>query len=212
MYFNRSIFTALAAVAISTASLAHAGVVYDNGGPNRSNGYSIHGSEHTYDDFLIADGAAVTGVGFYFNNYTGVTGWDGNVNYQILSDSSGAPGSVLASGAAQNVASSDSGLPWCCAGQGSVDAFLVTFDLQSAFAAQAGTRYWLDLSGATGSNPAAWWVTANANGTPGGTAGNDFAFYLTDGGGGGDAPEPATMTMLALGCAAIGLAKLRRRQ
>lgn len=193
-----------------------AGTILDNGGPNTNNGFYIDGANWTADDFTLGSSATVRGVGFYFQNYQGISGWNLDITYRFLADNSGAPGSVLDSGVGQNLVAVDSGLPWCCGGG---NAFLVTFDLQNGFAATGGTRYWLELSGSTGNTTnAAWWVTADPNGTPTGysntgstfNTGQQFAFFLTDTQfGGSQIPEPGSAIMSALGLLALGGLRLR---
>jgi hypothetical protein len=126
------------------------------------------------------------------------------------------PGGLLATGAAQNVVATDSGLPWCC---GSDNAWLVTFDLQSPFNAAAGTTYWLGLTGAGGTALHAYWLTATYTypGNGGADYGDGFfstsaeyAFYLES-----DpviTPLPAALPLLASGLGAMGLLGWRRKK
>lgn len=213
---SRNLLSALPLLLILIAG-AQAGIIYDNGGPNTTNGWYIEGSSFSADDFNLASSAQIYGVGFYFQNYQGITDWNQDIIYAIRADSSGQPGTILATGAGQNLTAVDSGLPWCCGGG---NAYLVTFDLVSPFSATGGTTYWLALGGATGFT-SAWWVTANPNSTATGLysfsggawndTGNQLAFYLTDTAHGSAAiPEPGTMALLGLGLA--GFAALRRRQ
>lgn len=75
---------------------------------------------------------------------------------------------------------------------------------QNPFSATGGTRYWLELTGATG-GPAAYWITAPGNATPKGYSNGinqtdyQFAFYLTDTAQ-AQKPEPATGSLLGLAC------------
>lgn len=185
-----------------------AAVVYDNGGPNTNNGYYIYGSQSTADDFTLSTNALIARVGFYFQNYDGITGWNQDIQYSFRSDNGGVPDVELVSGAGQNVSSVDSGQPWCCGG----NAYLVTFDLVTPFAATAGTTYWLQLSGATGGDYA-WWVTTAPNSTNigyslGSPTYEQFAFYLDDTAA-STVPEPASFGVMGAGVALLAVARRR---
>lgn len=104
--------------------------VYDNGGPNKDAGYGISDQYSAMDDFMIPLGAEITSVGFYFQNYRGITGWGYDISYIIRANENDLPGDILASGDGLNVNAVDSGLMWCCVGG---TAWLVTFDLESPF-------------------------------------------------------------------------------
>jgi len=211
--------TCLASALLGVAFLAigpsgaSAAIVYDNGTPTTNNGYQLGGvvggqGYTTADNFSIAAGAAGGGGGFYFQNYNGITGWDGKIDYAFHSDSAGAPGSVLASGAGNNVVATLSGYNWCCGGG---NAWLVTFDLPSTFTASAGTSYWLELGGAGGPNP--WWVTTGPGnavylsyGAVSSQYDHDVAFYLTSA-----VPEPDTLALFGLGLAGLAVARRFKR-
>jgi len=208
----------LLALVILSAPLSVATTIYDNGLPSTLNGYSVLGSSATADDFTLLGDSTIQSVGFYFQNYQGITGWNQDINYSIRANASGAPAASLASGAGMNLVAVDSGLPWCCAGG---NAWLVTFDLATPFNATGGVTYWLELSGATGSE-SAWWVTANLNSTAlgrHGTAGGaltlteyQFAFYLDDAASGPtQIPEPASIGLVGAGGLALMFLSRRRK-
>jgi len=188
------------------APLLNAGVIDDNGGPNTNTGIPME--SWAAEDFLVLSGGTVASVGFYYQTYAGIVGWDQNVSYIITTDPSGS-GETLASGAGIHVAAVDSGMPWCCGG----NAWLVTFDLQSPFDAAAGTRYWLMLqASSTGSS---WWVTTDDNGTPGSwyygyPSPYHLAFYLSDSATDGAVPEPASILLTGIGT--LTFVALRRRK
>jgi hypothetical protein len=211
MFKSRAAILASVLIAGAWNIPAQAGIVYDNGGPNIENGYGIYDTNAAADDFTLGSDTSITGVGFYFQNFFGITGWNQDISYNLYADDGGLLGILLASGTGQNVVATDSGLPWCCGG----NAYLVTFNLQSAFAATANTTYWLELTGATGPAGDAYWVTADANATNSGLTGGfpaetEFAFYLTD-----DelsaVPEPSTLGIVGLGVLALPLLRRFRK-
>ena len=207
--------TRATAVLVWTAGIAGAGIVYDNGGPVgvTGNGFSIASPTRVADDFTVLNSTVITGVGFYFQNTAGITGWNQDVTCAFRNDASNAPGSMLQSGQGLNVTATDSGLPWCCLGG---NAFAVSFDLQNPFSATGGTRYWLELSGATG-GPAAYWITAPGNATPKGYSNGinqtdyQFAFYLTDTSQ-AQTPEPTTGSLIGLACLGMAVIATKRGQ
>jgi hypothetical protein len=208
---------ALAPLVLATG--AHAGLLYSSGPPDATAGssYDVTAGRESADDFLFLAVENVTKVAFYFDNGNGITGWNQDLTYEILSDNAGVPGTSLVSGSAQHLVAVDSGLVSCCNPD---DAFLVTFDLEAPFTAAAGTRYWLGLGGATGTGGN--WLAAlddttlsGYNGTAGHlTAGDNtglqFAFSLFD-----DpltaAPEPASFVLIGCGLGALGLVRRRFR-
>lgn len=213
-----NLISKLASAALALSALtAQAGIVYNNGGPSNVNGYGIGGvvgggsmGLTSADDFTVAATTNIDSVGFYFNNYNGIAGWNGQISYAIRANNGGNVGAVLASGTGLNVTPVQGGFNWCC---GTNNSYLVTFDLQAAFNAIGGQTYWLELGGAGGPSP--WWVTSsshtgNAGRTYGGQGtGSDFAFYLADDGR-QSVPEPASLALVGLSLA--GLAAARRRK
>jgi PEP-CTERM motif len=198
---------------LGIAGTANGAVIYNNGGPDTvppQTGLPI-GPYSTADDFTLAAGAAIQSVGFYLQADAGIAGWSQSVNYDFMSDAGGVPGAILASGAAQNVVETDSGLPWCCSRE---HAYLVNFDLQNRFTANAGTTYWLQLIGATAASGSVYWVTtAGGIGTNpafyegGNSASYQVAFYLSGATLGTQAPEPGGMALAGLGFVALALVR-----
>ena len=97
--------TRATAVLVWTAGIAGAGIVYDNGGPVgvTGNGFSIMNPTRVADDFTVLNSTVITGVGFYFQNTAGITGWNQDVTCAFRNDASNAPGSVLQSDQGLNV-------------------------------------------------------------------------------------------------------------
>jgi hypothetical protein len=191
-------------------------IVYNNGGPTNIGGLPVGPAVNSGDDFVIAGGATITGVGFYYQNPNDNGNLNGAITFALFSDSGGAPGIFLASGGGQNVQTTDSGLPACC---GLGNAFLATFDLPFDFVAAPGVTYWLALTGAGGAQ--FFWLSsahipANARFGPGppinpGIPPTDLAFFLTS-----DVaavPIPPAMALFATGLAGLGwLARRRKKQ
>lgn len=182
---------------------SNATIVFDNGLPDTRNGYSVHGSSSTSDDFSTDVASTIKSVGFYFQNYSGITGWDQNISYEISSNEAGAVGTSLASGTGKNLTAVESDYAWCCGGG---NAWLVNFDLASDFNTSAGTKYWLTLSGAGGPASSAWWVTTAPEL---GSVGESFAFYLSGTSVSSEVPEPATVALMGLGL--FGFVASRRK-
>lgn len=195
-----------------------AGVIYDNGAPNASDGNDATQWIQA-EDFKFDLDTIVTDVHLYFAGLSGIGAWDGVADYWIFADTGDAPtagaGGVLSSGTGQNLTVSDSGIPWCCGG----NAYELSFDLLEPFNALAGTRYWLGahLSGNYNRDDI-YWVTTASNGTLkgqesiNGTLDNwssndqEHAFKLT---GGNTVPVPGTLALFVMGIA--GLRWTRRK-
>jgi len=208
MKLHYGIFT-MAAVCAFAAGGARADLIFDNGAPNTDSPRAISSIYTLADDFSMGTDSTVTNVGFYYYNGAGSTT---DVSYAIYSDDGGAPGTVLASGDAQNFSGTDTGQQEY-AGE---DVFLGTFDLATSFNATANTTYWLALSNGSYFT---FWATTDANGTYGaqGSSGGGFgglgtqqAFYLDGTASSISTPEPASL--LLFGAGLIGLGGMRRKK
>jgi hypothetical protein len=190
-----------------------AAIIYDNGGPNLDSGFAIWETFAAADDFTLEDNTDVVGVGFYFQDMLNLVDWSQDFNYAIYANDGGLLGALLASGSAQDVSAVDSGMPWCCGDETTPNAFLITFNLESAFGAAGGTTYWLELRNSLG-----FWITADPNGTNvarynGSSAESELAFHLTDHAftAGSHVPEPATIGIVGLGVLALPLLRRSRK-
>lgn len=170
--------------------------------------------------FSIAGGGSVASAGVYIGSTVGplLTVWDGNLDYFIFADSGGAPGALQASGAGQNVQTTDTSTAWCCGGNG----FLFEFDLVNPFAAAAATNYWfgIHLSSNFDRDELYWMSHAGGGGGASESNGGTFdnwspnsdtrVFFLADTPVGTQVPEPGTLSLFGLG--ALGLVWVRRRR
>lgn len=213
MRFTNLVSAVLVAATLTTA--ATAATVYDNGAPNSAGGNETVQWVQA-EDFTLASNTSLTGAGVYLAGFGGIGAWDGNLQYYLFSDSAGTPGAILQQGSVA-VAPIDSGTAWCCGG----NAYLFSFSFGSAFAAAAGTTYYLGVhAGAPGNfnRDEIYWVTTAANATAaglessGGTFnnwgrnGNEHAFFLTS----NPVPEPASWAMMISGFGLVGAAMRRR--
>jgi len=208
--------TLVAPLVALLAAGAQAAIVYDNGGPDASSGNDATQWVQA-ENFSIAAGASVMDAGVYIAGFDGIGNWDGAMDYYFFADVGGTPGALLASGAAQNMTTTDSGIAWCCGG----NAYLIEFDLAAPFAAAAGTTYWFGIHASAnfGERDDIYWVTTapgagNGHESDGGTFDNWFnngqehAFFLT---GGEVTPMPEPMSLALVGIGLAGLAFRRRR-
>ncbi|WP_119460494.1 PEP-CTERM sorting domain-containing protein [Rhodospirillaceae bacterium SYSU D60014] len=211
---------AIGAAALSLAlagGAANAAVIYDNGSPDLVNGNEATAWVQA-EDFTLGAGGAVGGAGVYIAGSGGIGNWDGTVEYFLFADNAGTPGAVLTSGSGQNATTTDTGIAWVAGG----NTFFVEFDLESVFAAAAGTTYWLGIHLADDfARDNIYWVTTASNGTSFGRESqyealdnwsNNFsehAFFLT-----GDervsVPEPSILALLGAGLFGLGLIRVRR--
>jgi hypothetical protein len=159
-----------------------------------------------YDNFTLTDSALVTHVdwdGQYFPTASVITAF----TLTFYADNAGQPGAALLSNTIAGNANETS------IGPGAFGpAFSYAADLAVDFAAIGGTQYWLSIVPDLGFPPQWGWNKTNPPG--GGISFQDFfgerfqrddvAFQLQ----GNEVPEPATMLLVAAGCAAA----LRRRR
>jgi hypothetical protein len=164
-----------------------------------------------FDNFMLTGAASineVSWIGGYFNppNQGPITAW--TINF--YADAAGQPGSLLADYSIAGTGGETS--------VGSVNGFpIFSYDvsLASAFAAAAGTQYWLSVVPDLGFPPQWGWAS--------GTGGDGSAYQVFFGNGGSVAsdmnftlsntiPEPASLALTGIGLGLVGLASWRRKR
>lgn len=209
----RSVNVLAAAVVLAIGSPAAASVVFSNGTPNGQGGQIVTG-EVNADDFTLTNAILITGAGIYVGKrQVGDSPASDPFVYYIWADASGAPGALLTFGSVVPASVTDTGISWSAVTPR--DAFLITFNLTSPFAAAAGTTYWFGISDPTTGSDGIWALSNSQGNSQFSPNGADFwqasqgetAFYLE--GGSAGVPEPSSWAMMLLGFGAIGIG-LRR--
>lgn len=114
--------------------------VYDNA-PSTHDGGSAIGHFVAADDFIMRDtGKMITGASVDVSDGPDNRRWDGTVEWWILDDNGGAPGTVIASGEGYNI--TQSALVESPSG---FRDFTVDFDFGQVFFIEANKKYWLAL-------------------------------------------------------------------
>ena len=192
--------------ALATVSVACGEMVYDNGPPNYAYGNEL--TQWTQaEDFAVAEDVIISTAGFSMFTYDGMNSWDGTLDWWIYEDAGGVPGTLLASGAAQNVETTFDQQA------GSWDFYDFTFEFGGeGVAVNAGSIYWLALHAASDwvHQDDLYWAASNPNETYLGhdqlhgegvwnPTGYQHSFWL---------PAPGALALLGL----AGLAARRRRR
>jgi len=205
------------------ASQTDGAVIFDNGMPDVSAtdyGRNITGWVQA-EDFTLTVPTVLTAMHFWTAELPG-NPWDGTLEYFLFDDVAGQPASTpFVSGLGVNIVRLNVGNPWAV--NPNATQYEYSFDLDAPVNLLAST-YWVGLHLASSYGPLAgdvYWATtslalgasgAHSHGAPAGNFGSwnesavHLAFNLTDGSAPA-IPEPASMSLLALGALA-----LRRRR
>lgn len=87
-------FIGCAAVLLLAVSSVHAGLVYDNGGPDSSNGNEMTEWIQA-EDFALATAANVTDVRFWAISMNEPGSYQGSITWSVYADAAGQPGALL---------------------------------------------------------------------------------------------------------------------
>ncbi len=150
-------------------------IVYENGVTDPNNGRFID-FVVVADDFVLGEADSITDVHFVMGDTTDPFGFPGPFAYEIRTDASGSPGSIISSGFSTNleqekIADAPFGEP--------AQRWLTWFDFEEPIPLEGGVTYWLvlhagpfDELGFTG----AYWEMSNPS-----LIGNPAHIHLGDG-------------------------------
>lgn len=213
----KSVALAVAAAFLFSTSGVRGATIYDNGAPNLLGGNQMSAFNQA-DDFINAFLSNLTGIRFYHFEISG-TDYNGSITWEILNDSSGSPGSSIASGNTSTVTTTFLGTVTL----GDIMYNRYQDDFSIAAAGLGAGTYWLALHNGLISQDLDtdyfWeWAALNAT-TPGqefdlfaggawATNDSEHAFQVFGDSVGDAIPEPGTL--LLLGAGLVGLGGFRR--
>lgn len=212
---NKAIITIMTAVLFAASSTTNAEIVFDNGEPSifTEVGNDVLGRLQV-DDFVLTQDIFLRGAHFWTREENAFA-WDNTLEYFILVDDNGTPGTVISSGDGQNVQKNATGEET----PGSVE-YEYSFEFETPVSMLTDNLYWFGLHLASGYPSDAlwhiWWSPSVAGfgstsfESEGGTLDNwsdtgiHRAFYLEG------IPEPGTIFLFGVGDLAI-VTRIRQR-
>jgi hypothetical protein len=141
----------LAALLLGLSSLATAGIVYDNGGPDQAGGGMVNNYSASADDFVLIKQTNIVSAKFWTLEQFQVgttpgSAWTGYLQYFISADNNGVPGEPpLVASNGQNVVKQATGNTNVMIGNASYAEFEYSFDTVAPGVNLAAGTYWLVL-------------------------------------------------------------------
>jgi hypothetical protein len=192
-------------------------IIYDNGGPNQTDGNEMTEWIQA-EDFNLSAASTLGAVNFWDIEAPGGASYQGEIDWTLYADAGGMPGASFASGAAVGGAVTRTFLQ--SGVLGFFDEYSNSFNISPGVALTAGTTYWLGLHNGPltfTTRSEFYWETTNPNGTFTGHEDDapydgvwfdnfmQHAFNLSDTGGGGRGHCGVPMPAPASFCATLAI-------